>query len=114
MASPSHSFHSLSLGRPAIVRATSRRARVTLVMKYNRLLLMAAVCIATAVAPIAANAQTSPAGGTTTTRTTDNDRDDDDDTDYGWIGLLGLLGLAGLMRKKHDDHRHDTTVTHNR
>jgi len=40
-----------------------------------------------------------------------NDRTDrDDHHDYGWIGLLGLLGLAGLMKKKHDDHRHDTTA----
>lgn len=80
-------------------------------MKYNRLLLMAALCVTTAIAPLTATAQTSPTGGTTTTRTSD---DRDDDTDYGWIGLLGLLGLAGLMKKKHDDHRHDTTTTHNR
>ncbi len=76
-------------------------------MKYNRLFLMAAVCVSTALAPLAVNAQTSPAGATTTTRTTD---DRDDHKDYGWIGLLGLLGLAGLMKKKHDDHRHDTTA----
>lgn len=67
---------------------------------------MAAICLTTAVAPLTANAQTSPTGGTTTIRTSD---DRDNDTDYGWIGLLGLLGLAGLMRKKPDVHRHDTT-----
>ena len=76
-------------------------------MKYNKLFLMAALCVATAIAPIAANAQTSPAGGTTTTQTTD---DRNDHKDYGWVGLLGLLGLAGLMKKRHDDHRHDTTA----
>ena len=78
-------------------------------MKYNRLFLMAAFCVTTAIAPIAANGQSSPADRTTTTRTTDDDRDDDND--YGWIGLLGLLGLAGLLKKKRDDHRHDVTAT---
>jgi len=81
-------------------------------MKYNRLPLMAAVCVTTAIAPLTINAQSSPAGATTTTLTTD-DRDDVD-KDYGWIGLLGLLGLAGLMKKKHDDHRHDTTADRTR
>ncbi len=75
-------------------------------MKYNRLFLMAAVCVGTAIAPLAANAQTTPADRTTTVRTTD---DRDNDHDYGWIGLLGLLGLAGLMRKKQDNDRRDTT-----
>jgi hypothetical protein len=90
--------------------ATAPRSSVTVTMKYNRLFLMAAVCVSTAIAPIAAQAQSSPADRTTTTRTSD---DRDDDKDYGWIGLLGLLGLAGLMKKKND-HRHDTTVSHNR
>ena len=82
-------------------------------MKYKHSLLIAVLCAATAIAPITSYAQTSPAGAATTSRTAD-DRDDDDDTDFGWIGLLGLLGLAGLMRKKNDNHRHDTTVGHTR
>ncbi len=72
---------------------------------------LAAICIALALSPVAAFAQTSPAPTppiTTSTRVMTDDRDEHHD--YGWIGLLGLLGLAGLMRKKHDDHRHDTTA----
>ena len=78
-----------------------------MMMNYNKLFLVTAACVTTAIAPVAANAQTSPADRTTTTQTTE---DRTDHKDYGWIGLLGLLGLAGLMKKRHDDHRHDTTA----
>jgi len=72
----------------------------------NRLLALGAVCSAIALSSVTAPAQTATPA-TTVTRTAD---DRDEDHDYGWIGLLGLLGLAGLMKKKHDDHRHDTTA----
>ncbi|MBA3882403.1 MAG: WGxxGxxG-CTERM domain-containing protein [Chthoniobacterales bacterium] len=77
-------------------------------MKMHKLCLLGVVCAATTLAPIAATAQPSPAA-TTSARVVD-DRDDNHH-DYGWVGLLGLLGLAGLMKKRHDDHRHDTTTT---
>jgi MYXO-CTERM domain-containing protein len=100
-----------SLSNSPILRlegATAQGCGVTTGMKYNKLLLMAAVCVTTAIAPLPAKAQTGAGGGATTTQGTD---DRGDHTNYGWLGLVGLLGLAGLMKKRHDDHRIDATGT---
>jgi MYXO-CTERM domain-containing protein len=74
-------------------------------MIANRLLILAALALAT-LSPLSARAQTSPAGSPyeTTARTT---ADRDDHHDYGWIGLLGLLGLGGLMGIRRRDDRID-------
>jgi hypothetical protein len=78
----------------------------------NKLRVLAALCIAIPLLPMALSAQpspaTSPVTGTYST-TTDDRGDRHEHHNYGWIGLLGLLGLAGLIPKKREDHiRHDT------
>ena len=75
----------------------------------NKLHVLAALCLAIALSPVAVLAQTSPAMTTPTSTTRDDRPNREEHHDYGWIGLLGLLGLGGLMRKKDDVHR-DTTA----
>jgi hypothetical protein len=65
----------------------------------GKLIRTMAVAVLLSLTPLAAFAQTSPAGDTQTTATDNRD----DDHDYGWVGLIGLLGLAGLMRKRTAD-----------
>jgi MYXO-CTERM domain-containing protein len=100
---------------PRSPRLMQRRRALTKEMKTtNRIRLIAAVCLAIALSPVAARAQISPgtSPATTTSATTTDDRSEHHD--YGWAGLLGLLGLAGLMRKRDDtrrDVRYDTTAS---
>ena len=78
--------------------------------KLIKLHVYAAVAAGLALSPIAAHAQTSPAGNASGTTTTTSDvtgadarGDRDVRHDYGWIGLAGLLGLVGLLGRKRDD-----------
>ena len=103
----------LGIGETSLT-ADLRTARVCQDMKpNNKLHVLAGLCLAIAVSPVAVLAQTSPAASpavTASTSTTTDDRPNrEEHHDYGWIGLLGLLGLGGLMRKKDDVHR-DTTA----
>ena len=79
----------------------------------NKLHVLAGLCLAIAVSPVAVLAQTSPAASPAMTASTSAATDDranrEEHHDYGWIGLLGLLGLGGLMRKKNDVYRDTTT-----
>ena len=73
----------------------------------NKLHVLAALCLAIALSPVAVLAQTS--SPTSPATATDDRPNREEHHDYGWIGLLGLLGLGGLMRKK-DDVRRDSTA----
>ncbi|MBA3832431.1 MAG: WGxxGxxG-CTERM domain-containing protein [Chthoniobacterales bacterium] len=85
-------------------------------MKTNiKLRMLATVCGALALSPLAGVAQTTPATspGLSPSDTTmvDDRADRHEHHNYGWIGLAGLLGLAGLMGRKNDDRVNNSTTT---
>ena len=74
-------------------------------MKRTKLGMIGAFCVAFALSPLVATAQTSTGTSPATTTIAEEHHD------YGWIGLVGLLGLAGLMGRRNDDRiRPDTTA----